>query len=214
MIRAVIFDLDDTLYAENDYVMSGFRAAAAYLHRPELTKKFAEKYSAGSKAVFDAVCLSEKLETDAKQLADIYRHHTPDIKLFSDVLPVFAELAKKEIRLGLITDGRPFQQQKKIDALGIEKYFDPIILTDTLGIEHRKPDTYAFELVKDKWKIPFSDIMYVGDNPRKDFYIGSRGVCTVRILRENALYRDETYFENIAPRYIISSLKEITEILS
>ena len=76
----------------------------------------------------------------------------------------------KTKKLGLITDGRPAGQRAKIKALGIENLFDCIIVTDELGgVEYRKPNGKAFELMSKEFGVPYDEMVYVGDNIKKDF---------------------------------------------
>ncbi len=53
MLKAVVFDLDDTLYREYDYVKSGFHAVADYLEEPEIFNKLIELYQINKKMYFN-----------------------------------------------------------------------------------------------------------------------------------------------------------------
>ena len=55
-------------------------------------------------------------------------------------------------------------------ALCLRKYVDDIIITDELGGEQfRKPNDIAFRIMQNRWRLPFEQIVYVGDNVNKDF---------------------------------------------
>lgn len=58
-------------------------------------------------------------------------------------------------------------------VIGTEKYFDHIIITEELGSEYWKSHHMAFDLIKQKLEVEFDEMVYVGDNPEKDFFIGS-----------------------------------------
>ena len=61
-------------------------------------------------------------------------------------------------------------QKRKLQALGLDKLIDDIIITDELGgTQFRKPCDIAFRIMQRRWGIPFEQIIYVGDNPTKDF---------------------------------------------
>lgn len=159
-IEAVIFDLDDTLYSEKDYVRSGFMAAAPDKF-DELWQAFLE-----GKPAFDAV-IPERKEAALK----IYRNHMPNIELYPGVREMLIRIKNSGRKLGIITDGRPEGQRAKIEALNIGDLFDKIIITDELGgAEYRKPNTKAFELIRDFFNVDCEKMVYVGDNPSKDFY--------------------------------------------
>ncbi|MDQ9892435.1 HAD hydrolase-like protein, partial [Acinetobacter baumannii] len=64
----------------------------------------------------------------------------PEITLYDGVANLILELKNKGIKVGIITDGRVSGQKKKLQALGLDKMVDDIIITDELGgIQFRKP---------------------------------------------------------------------------
>jgi len=113
---------------------------------------------------------------------NIYRNHIPQISLYPDAEKMLASLKKQGISLGMITDGRPEGQRAKIKALGIEHFFDKIIVTDELGgIEFRKPNTIAFEKMQKHFNVLYEAMVYLGDNPKKDF-------IAPKLLGMNSIY--------------------------
>lgn len=85
--------------------------------------------------------------------------------------------------LYLVTDGNKIVQQNKVEALGIAHYFKRIFITHRFGIKHAKPSTYCFELIRKAEKCEWQNMVYVGDNPVKDFVNLNRlGAHTVRVL--------------------------------
>ena len=48
---------------------------------------------------------------------------------------------------------------------------DDIIITDELGgTQFRKPNDIAFRIMQNRWRTPFEQLVYVGENPNKDFF--------------------------------------------
>ena len=168
-IKGVIFDLDDTLYSEKQYVRSGYQKIAEYLGRDDATEKLWSYFESGKPAI--DVYVAEIGEEEKKaECLKIYREQMPDITLYEDVTSLIANLKNKGIKVGIITDGRPEGQRNKIKALGLNKMVDDIIITDELGgVQFRKPCDIAFRIMQTRWKIPYEQIVYVGDNPNKDF---------------------------------------------
>ena len=81
---------------------------------------------------------------------------------------MMAELKEKGIKVGIITDGRPEGQRKKIKALGLK--VDDVIITDELGgAQFRKPCDISFRILVTRWQLNPADVVYVGDNLAKDF---------------------------------------------
>ncbi len=194
-IQAVIFDLDDTLYSEKDYVKSGYTAVADILPQlPNAYERFWQAFECGKK-VFDTVLGEAGLLTSEvlSQCIETYRLHKPKIELYEGVIGLFECLHKRGIKIGIITDGRPEGQRNKIEALGLEKMVDNIIITDELGgPSFRKPNDISFRIMQRRLGIPFSNILYVGDNPAKDF-IAPRQLGMQSIYFEN---KDGIYTQN------------------
>lgn len=190
-VEAVIFDLDDTLYSEKDYVRSGYGAVAAAFPRVrEMEKKLWVAFEKRLPAI-DVVLEAEGLAgPDEKAKAmQVYRFHTPDISLYPGVEAMLRRLGQQK-KLGLITDGRPEGQWAKIRALGIEVYFDKIIVTDELGgPAYRKPNEAAFVLMQQALGVPFEKMVYIGDNIGKDFIAPQKlGMSAIYFKNEDGLY--------------------------
>lgn len=180
----VLFDLDDTIYSEKEYVKSCYAEIAC--HYPEIknmAKKLWDAFKRGEKAI-DYVLQNEGLlsSENITNCLNIYRSHQPKIAPYPDAIKLIDQLKKDGCRLGLITDGRPDGQRAKIKALDIEHFFEKIIITDEFGsIDFRKPNTRAFEEMHDFFNTNYKDMVYVGDNPAKDFTapekLGMNSVC-------------------------------------
>lgn len=170
-VDAVIFDLDDTLYAEKDYVRSGYAAVGKEFSQiPDMAERLWQAFERGGRAI-DEVLESFGLATEEnkKRALQVYRFHMPTIELYEGAREMLIRLRQKGKRLGLITDGRPEGQRAKIHALRLEPLFDEIIVTDELGgIEFRKPNERAFRLMHERLNVSFEKMIYVGDNLRKD----------------------------------------------
>jgi putative hydrolase of the HAD superfamily len=168
--RCVVFDLDDTLYDEIDYVRSGFRAVAIAVR---------QRYNADCEAL-----LQERLETrllsDAFQHAaldlnlpadapafmrETYRAHEPSIRLRAGLGNLLAGLRSRDGVLGCITDGRGLTQRAKLRALGMQATFDVVLVSEETG--HAKPDPHNFEEMMRQ--VQASRFCYVADDPMKDF---------------------------------------------
>lgn len=171
-LKAIIFDLDDTLYGEKEYVRSGYRAVADILPQVEhmegkLWQAFEQKKSA-----IDEVLTSEAIYTDElkQKCLSVYRHHQPDIHFYEGVKEMLQVLRQDGYKLGIITDGRPEGQRAKIKALGLEELVNHIIITDELGgVKYRKPNKAAFVKMQEALGVQFEEICYIGDNIKKDF---------------------------------------------
>ena len=185
-VRGVIFDLDDTLYSEKDYVRSGFRAVSDYLGGG-YEEKLWSFFESGKPAV-DELLKELGREAEKEAVLDIYRSHEPVIQVYDGVKEILARLKREGLKVGIITDGRPGGQRKKIKALGLD--VDDIIVTDELGgTQFRKPCDIAFRILQTRWRLHPADIVYVGDNPAKDFQAPKQlGMRSILFLNPDGLY--------------------------
>lgn len=208
-IKGVIFDLDDTLYSEKEYVKSGFRAVSDYLGGG-YEEKLWSFFMNGERAIDELLkTIHKSIERD--KVIDVYRNHIPQIQLYEGVKDLLKYLRSKKIKVGIITDGRPIGQRNKINALGLTNLIDDVIITDELGgIQFRKPNDISFRIMQNRMRLSFEQIVYVGDNPNKDFQAPKQlGMKCMYVKNADGLYFDNEFvFENT-----IKSVKELKCII-
>ena len=185
-VKGIIFDLDDTLYSEKEYIRSGFKTVSDYLgggYEERLWNFFEE-----GKPAIDALLKELGREGEKEKVLEIYRIHKPDIHLYPGVTEIIEKLKSKSVKVGVITDGRPEGQWNKIEALGLN--VDDVIVTDELGgVQFRKPCDIAFRILQTKWRLNPADIVYVGDNPAKDFQAPQQlGMKSIWFKNKDGLY--------------------------
>lgn len=222
MIKAVIFDLDDTLISEREYMKSGFYHVSRILcnklqiEQGSIYRLLLELSSEEPKMVFNR--LYDRLgvsydEEDIVELISEYRNHYPDISFYVDVIPCINKLKKIGIKTGIITDGYAVTQKQKLKKLNAYHYFDEIIITDELGRDYWKPHPLPFEMLRRKLHVEFDQMVYIGDNPQKDFYIREiYPIGTVRIHR-NGFYEKNEYYKGIYEKYSINSLNQLIDLV-
>lgn len=177
---AVIFDLDDTLYLEAEYVDSARREiarriASRYpgcpLTEAEMTGIMNEWPIHGPGA-FDALyaALPADIASEATVLwmRRVYRSHTPDITLHPDVEMTLSELKNRGATLGIITDGRVETQSLKLHALGLSRFIDPTLMSISEAVGSDKYSAAPF-MRMERLTPGCTRRIYVGDNLQKDF---------------------------------------------
>lgn len=100
------------------------------------------------------------------------------------------EIHKCGLDIGIITDGRPEGQQRKLDALGLEPMVDAIITDELGGSEYRKPCGKAFYLMCEMIRNGgYSTMCYIGDNIKKDFIVPEEfGMRCIWFRNKDGLY--------------------------
>lgn len=162
-LQTIVFDLDDTLYAEADYVISGKNAVAQEILRLyEQDLRIA--LLAEEQDFIGLVCATLGLGPAIKtSLLWTYRLHQPTLEPRPGVVDLIAAIRARGDAVCIITDGRSVTQRLKIEALKLT--VDAIYVSEEIGVE--KPDPTAFRRVEQDF--PAASYTYVGDNVRKDF---------------------------------------------
>ena len=172
----IVFDIDDTLYLERDYVRSGFEAVGEHLDASLRIAGFANAawslFEEGVRGNTINRALSilgiDPTEQLIQELIGAYREHVPRIALLEDVRAAINTLASEGVPMGVITDGPAASQRAKASALGLHQSIQTIIFTDELGRGFSKPDPRSFVMIAAALGRP-DRLTYVADNPAKDF---------------------------------------------
>ena len=224
MILGIVLDLDDTLYPEREYVRSGFA---------EIDRRLCGRgdcrpgeFERTSWALFEEGCRGRIIDESlallgiaatqglVDDLVAAYRAHEPCIHLFADADRFLSRVAGRA-RLGLLTDGFGSSQRRKVAALGLESRVPAIVYSDDLGRAHWKPDPLPFRTMEVTLGMQASELVYVGDNPAKDF-VGARacGWRTVRVRRPGTLHFDVNPGPGCEPEAEVPSLDMLPGDLS
>lgn len=216
----LVFDLDDTLYKEIDFLKSAYREIAVFISQTTevpfeiLLTEMVDNYYDGLN-VFKEIIEKHKISNvTVDELIKIYRNHKPQINLTENIKNLLFNLKKKVFKVGLITDGRSIQQRNKIRALGLTDYFDDIIISEEFGSE--KPNINNFKYFETKYG-KLLNYIYIGDNTKKDFIApNTLGWLTLCLLDDgNNIHKQ--FFDldkNMLPKQPITDLFEIEPNLS
>jgi putative hydrolase of the HAD superfamily len=213
----LVFDLDDTLFNEETYVLSGFKSVSKFLQRnnnidskESLEFMMKDLKENGRGKIFNNLLVKYSIFTGKRlrKLISIYRMHKPEIKLYKDA---FAILNKyNNISKYIVTDGNKIVQKIKCNALNLDKYMKEIFITYRFGIKYAKPSTYCFHKILDLEKANPGNVIYIADNPNKDFVnLNKEGFNTVRIMR--GMFANVKVKKEQDGMYKIKSLNEITQ---
>src|SRR3974390_1545937 len=191
----VILDLDDTLFLERDYVISGLAAVGEHLAVTRGTAEFAGVatglFENGVRGTTFNQALArigiEPTDQLIAELVGVYRRHVPVIGLLPDSARLIARLEGHY--LGVVTDGPLESQRAHARALGAHGWAELIVYTAQLGPGFGKPHELAFSMHEARTGLTGDQFTYIADNPAKDFGgPKSRGWTTVRIRRPESLH--------------------------
>jgi putative hydrolase of the HAD superfamily len=184
-VRAVLFDLDDTLYPQSDWLDGAWAAVAAEAAAQGVDpgaleaelRSVAAQGSARGRIIDRALGRIGRHDVDVAPLVARFAAHAPEhLDPYPGVADALADLGRRT-PLGLVTDGDPGIQRAKVAALGLAPVFTVVVLSDEFGREHRKPSPVPFRAALDALGVAATDAVYVGDRPDKDV----RGACDAGI---------------------------------
>lgn len=188
VIRAVLWDVDDTLfdYATADTVgmrdhlaaeglLDGFGSAEAALDRwRELTTLHWRRFEAGGvdfreqrrERVRDFLGEPALTGTEADAWFERYlAHYEAAWELFPDALPVL-DLLARDYRHGILSNSSIHNQDRKLRLLGVRDRFEAVLCAAELGFA--KPAPEAFHAACTALGLPPHQVAYVGDQPDID----------------------------------------------
>jgi putative hydrolase of the HAD superfamily len=187
--RAIIFDLDDTLYPREWFVRSGFltvsRLVEAEYGIPRecamRTLQRARKSRPGRE--FQVMCARFELsDAIVPDLVKAVRGHRPSIRLPASSMTMLRSL-RPHWRIAILTNGAPAVQRRKIKALNLNAYVDEVLYAEEL-VAGGKPKPAAFRAAADCLATPAARTVFVGDDPVADM-AGARcvGFHTIHVSK-------------------------------
>lgn len=211
----VVFDLDDTLYKEIDYVLSGRKYILKLIEKvlgKSIVKSFDEILSCpSSDDLWEKLCIDFEFPLSFKDsMLWAYRLHTPKIKLENNVKNTLKNLLSCVKGIAVLTDGRSITQRLKLKSLGLE--WLPCYISEEWMSE--KPEEKRFVAIEKRW--PNSQYVYVADNILKDFIAPkSLGWLTLGVRDDGRnIHPQNTYIhEDYLPKYWIGCISELEKIL-
>jgi len=224
MIKAVIFDLDDTLFDCSGLLVSNARKRAAKamikaginLTENELVeeqKKLNELNPASN--VFDLIAekySKKKKNLIVKNALEAYNSDSvEEIYLFSGVKELLNSLKEKKIRRILITSGITKRQNKKIELLGLKPFFNEIFIHDL----ERGPEKEDFFIESmNRFNLKPEEIVSVGDRIHSEIRLANKlGMNSVRLLHGRySKMKPKNILEE--PDYSINSIADLMQAIN
>ena len=208
----IVFDLDDTLYKEIEFVKSAYDYISNYIEsRYNLDLSSDVQGCIDDRISFFDIIKSRLKRNESfsiEKYLELYRYHYPDISLSDDVNEFLDNISKKNIDFSIITDGRSISQNNKINALGLNHRAKTIIISEETGYE--KPHVHNFKIIEHAY--PDKKLLYIADNTSKDFIApNSLKWDTVCLLNNGQNIHEQNFDLNqdYLPKFKVNSFNEI-----
>jgi putative hydrolase of the HAD superfamily len=187
--RAIVFDLDDTLYPYRQFRASGFAAVARHLNRAHgcnvrstLAQLLRSSRGADRGRELQACLARHGLPAMAlDELLDLVRHHEPTLRLPAVTATMLARLRADGWRLGVLTNGDAAVQRRKVAALAIGPAVEAIVYATECGQGAGKPDPEPFREIARQLGVRAHRTVFVGNDERCDV-AGARGASMLAVL--------------------------------
>ncbi len=231
VLRAIFFDVDDTLFSTSEFaqlarhraidamIRYGLRMSRsdAYRELEEVIREFTSNYEQHYDKLLRRIdpTLYAGVNPAILIAAGVIHYHQTKIKqlrVFPDVLRVLRLMSKAPVTLGVITAGLTIKQAEKILRLRIYQYLDPraIFISDQIGIS--KPNVKLYQRACESVGVAPAEAMYVGDNAPNDVDPPNRlGMVSVLSRREGSKYSKEAGLTS--PDYVIHTFDDLLTLL-
>ena len=212
MIKAVIFDLDNTLYDENSYFLKVFEAfSKIYNIDINLFKNiFDDIFILESRDIFTDILkkIDFYSQEKQKQLFELYKSIDCNLELYSEAYELINYLNNKNINIAIITNGVLEAQKNKVRVLDLEKITNKIVYAREFGKDFEKPHEKPYIQTLKLLNVKKEDVLFIGDHPETDI-IGATKVG-IKALRFMNGYASNIEFPH---NYNINSLLEVKNFL-
>ncbi|MBR4987379.1 MAG: HAD family hydrolase [Methanocorpusculum sp.] len=208
--RAVLFDMDNTLFDFIGAMQRGSAAAAEFLRTGTGEELFSYylrwKFHVEDHMNLQDFMIAHDCFTVEKYFEAVEVYNTAmhtGLSAYDGVHELLTELKADGYKLGIVTDAYSYGAEKRLEVTGLSDYFDVVVSYDMTG--YKKPHHDPFEYALSLLECAPHDVLYVGDSIRRDVEPAS----AVGMTPVYAKYGDRNFFEakfnlEIPPRTLVA----------
>ena len=221
MIKAVVFDLDNTLLdfmkikkASVDAAVAAMISAGLKMSKEESNKVLEglyDQYGIEYQEIFQKFLEKVDNKVDYRILSEgivAYRKvQSGLLEPYPHVVPTLVKLRTKGLKLGILSDAPRLKGWIRLTEMKLAEFFDVVITYDDTG-EH-KPSKVPFLRMLKELDIDPSEAIMVGDSPKRDI-VGAKnsGMATVF-----ARYGCTKHIELSGADFDINGIEQIVDVI-
>ncbi|MBN8201589.1 HAD family hydrolase [Bacillus sp. NTK034] len=216
MIKAVIFDLDGTLLNRDESVKmfietqyDRLNELVGHIPKENFVRRFIELDDRGYvwkdkvyQQLVNEFGISDITWEDLLQ--DYLSQFKNNCISFPNLNSMLDELRTNNFVLGLITNGKGQFQMDNIKAMGIEEYFDIILISEWEGI--KKPDPQIFMRALNQLNVTSNESLFVGDHPDND-------IKAAQNVGMKGIWKKDFQWNDVEADFIVDDLGELPLII-
>ena len=221
MIKAIIFDIDNTLLDFMFMKTKAINAAVEGMINVGMEIDFKDavnevfdiynKKGYEHQEVFNEFIISKEGTINYKYLAasivEYKKAKESSLKLYPDVITTLNYINKCNIKLGIVSDAPSREAWIRLYILELHQMFDEIVTFDDTGFH--KPAKEPFVKIVEKLNVDYTDCLMVGDWPERDI----KGANQLNMKTAFARYGSTEDIENSGADYDIDSIIELIDII-
>jgi len=228
-LKAVLFDVDDTLFPSSEFATKARRSAVRAMVEAGLEVDFdlameelhdvVAEFTSNYGSHFDqlVVRLGDSLRPGIHRALVVaagvraYHDTKAELRPFPDAVRCLERLRRTDLQLGILTNGLTIKQAEKLVRLGLQDSFSPdaLFISEDLGVA--KPHQRIFSIACQRLRRAPGEVMYIGDNPVKDIDAAHEAGLVTCLRRGTG--KHSRAVGAYAPDFEVTTLDEIPAIL-
>ena len=221
MVKAVLFDLDNTLIdfmkmkkISCEAAISAMIDGGLPMKKNIAYKKLFELYGVHGiehQEIFQKFLQKETGKVDyrilSKGIAAYRKVQAGFLEPYPNVRKTLLRLREKGLKLGIVSDAPKLKGWLRLAEMNLTDFFDVVVALDDTG--QLKPNKLPFQAAINELKLSPAEILFVGDNPGRDI----KGAANLGMKTALAKYGQVFPSEGIKPDYVLNDIQEILAIV-
>lgn len=134
-----------------------------------------------------------QIKTDSRTLAEFIATHWwdyADVSLYPDAERTLPLLKEKGLKIGLVTNGLQSDVDEILPKLGLQEFFDVVVVIDIL--RKMKPDVEVFHYALQKLNTAPRNAIFIGDEIEADYNGAQRSGLRAYLIDRDGKVKDES----------------------